>query len=172
MSALLLAAGACAHEPHAAAPPPAPPPSSASHALGMSLTPFRRPTVQGGFFDTAQVAGRVLVVDFFADYCRPCQRTLPQVEALHRAHPELAIVGVALDPDGAAVRRTIARHGLTFPIVHDAALALAGRFRVNTLPAAFVIDESGRVSWAAGPDQPEDALARAAMTFAAERRHE
>ena len=138
----------------------------------MSLVPFRRPTVQGGLFDSAQVAGRVLVIDFFAAYCRPCQRALPQVEALHRAHPELAIVGVALDPDGAAVRRTIAHHGLTFPIVHDAALVLAGRFRVDTLPAAFVVDGSGRVSWAAGPDQPEDALPRAAVILAAERRQE
>ena len=57
---------------------------------------FRRPTVQGGR-STPRRVGRVLVVDFFADYCRPCQRTLPALEALHRAQPEPVIVGVSLD---------------------------------------------------------------------------
>jgi peroxiredoxin len=147
----------------ATGPPAAPPPSSPSRVLGEAVPAFRRPTLQGGAFDTAEVAGRVLVVDFFADYCRPCQRTLPALEALHRAHPELVIVGVSLDGDAAAAWRSVGRHQLTFPVVHDAGNVLAGRFRVVELPYAFVVDPQGRIRWAAGPGQPEDALARAAL---------
>jgi peroxiredoxin len=146
-----------------AGPPAAPPPSSPSRVLGQAVPAFRRPALQGGAFDTAEAGGRVLVVDFFADYCRPCQRTLPALEALHGAHPELAIVGVSLDGEETAARRTIARHGLTFPVVHDAGNVLAGRFRVVELPYAFVVDRQGRIRWAAGPGQPDDAVARAAI---------
>jgi peroxiredoxin len=144
----------------AAAPAPV---SSPSRILGDELPSFRRATVQGGTFATAAAAGQVLVVDFFADYCRPCQRTLPALEALHRAHPEIAVVGVSLDDDAAGAERSIGRHHLTFPVVHDAGNVLAGRFRVTELPFAFVADRRGRIRFAAGPGQPDDAVPRAAL---------
>ena len=153
-------AGACGHS----SPPGPPPPSSQSRILGAPVPAFRRPSVQGGTFDTAEADGRVLVVDFFADYCRPCQRTLPRLEALHRAEPRLVVVGVSLDADAAGAWKSIGRHHLTFPVVHDAGNVLAGRFRVTDLPFAFVIDGAGRVRFAAGPEQPDDALARAARS--------
>jgi peroxiredoxin len=147
-----------------ASPPPA---SSPSRLLGEELPAFKRPTVQGGTFDTAAAPGRVVVVDFFADYCRPCQRTLPVLEALHLSHPELAVVGVSLDGDTTGAWKSIARHHLTFPVVHDEGNVLAGRFRVTELPFAFVVDGRGRVRFAAGPGQPDDAVGRAALAATA-----
>jgi len=152
---------ACAHPP---SPPLAPPPSSASRLLGATAPSFRRPTVQGGQFDSAEAAGRVLVVDFFAAYCDPCRRSLPALQALHRRRPDLTVVGVSLDADPGVARAMVARYGLTFPVVHDAGSVLAGRFRVTELPASFVADRDGQVAWAGGGDQPEGALARAAET--------
>jgi thiol-disulfide isomerase/thioredoxin len=153
-------AGGCGHSSPTAPPPP---PSSQSRVLGEPVPAFRRLSVQGGTFDTAETGGRVLVIDFFADYCRPCQRTLPRLEALHQAEPRLLVVGVSLDEDPARAWRSIGRHHLTYPVVHDAGNVLAGRFRVTELPYAFVIDGTGRVRFAAGPEQPEDALGRAAL---------
>jgi len=123
--------------------------------------------LQGGTFDTAEAAGKVLVVDFFADYCKPCQRKLPALEALHRAHPEFAVVGVSLDESADRAWKTIGRHKLTFPVVHDAGNVLAGRFRVTELPFGFVADVAGKVRYVAGPMQPEDALERAVLALAA-----
>lgn len=139
--------------------------SSASRLLGRDLPAFRRPTVQGGSVDTASSAGRVRVIDFFADYCRPCQRALPGLEAFHRRHPEVEVIGVSLDADEATARRSIGRHHLTFPVVHDAGNVLAGRFRVSELPHAFVADGRGQVRFVAGPEQPRDAATRAALAL-------
>jgi thiol-disulfide isomerase/thioredoxin len=118
--------------------------------------------VQGGEFDSGRASERVLVVDFFAAYCQPCRRSLPMLEALHRRHPDLAIVGVSLDAAATDAQGLVARHRLTFPVVHDPMNAIAGRFRVTELPASFVVDRDGRITWVGGGDQPEDALARAA----------
>jgi len=165
----VLALSACAHAGNA--PPPAPPPSSPSPLVGEAVPAFRRPTVQGPTFDTsaASTHARLLVVDFFAAYCRPCQRSLPALEALHAKRPDVEIVGVSLDdgPEGAV--RMINRHHLTFPVVHDQGHVLAGRFRVTDLPVSFIADASGRIIWSAGPAQPEDALARAVMAVAGSR---
>jgi thiol-disulfide isomerase/thioredoxin len=146
--------------------PAAPPPSTPSRILDAEVPAFRRPALQGGTFDTAEVSGKLLVVDFFADYCKPCQRTLPALEALHRTHPELAIVGVSLDESAAGAWKSIRRHRLTFPVVHDSGNVLGGRFRVTELPFGFVADVAGKVRYAAGPGQPEDALERAVLALA------
>jgi cytochrome c biogenesis protein CcmG/thiol:disulfide interchange protein DsbE len=149
---------ACAHQGPPVAPPPA---SSPSHLLDAPVPAFDRPTLAGGRFDSSAAAGRVLVIDFFAAYCRPCQRKLPALEALHRRRPQLAVVGVSLDETDEAARRSVVRHHLTFPVVHDAGNVLAGRLRVTELPISFVVDGQGRIRWVGGPEQSDDALARA-----------
>ena len=156
----LLCTLACAH---AAGPPPA---SSPSKLLGGAVPAFRRPTLQGGTFDSAAAAGQIVVVDFFADYCQPCQRTLPALEALHRARPGLTIVGVSLDETPDRAWRSVRRHGLTFPVIHDAGNVLAGRLRVTELPISFVFDGGGHVRWVGGPEQPADALERTVAALA------
>ena len=156
--------GACAHQESAPIPVP---PTSESRLLDAVLPAFQRPTLQGGTFDSAAAAGHLLVVDFFAAYCRPCQRKLPALEALHRRQPALAIVGVSLDDTGAAARKSLTRHHLTFPVVHDAGNVLAGRLRVTELPISFVVDGGGRIRWVGGPDQPDDALERAVAALTA-----
>ncbi|HEU4533354.1 MAG TPA: TlpA disulfide reductase family protein [Polyangiaceae bacterium] len=125
-----------------------PPASAPSPLLSRALPDFRRPAVGGGEeVETARLRGRVVLVDFFAENCIPCARSLPAVEALHRAMPELSVVGVSEDEDAAGARRMVERFGLTFPVVHDAQHVLAGRYRVVAMPATFVADASGVVRW-------------------------
>jgi peroxiredoxin len=150
----------CAHPAAPPAPAPAPPPR-ASALLGGTAPVVRGRTLDGRAFGAGETTGRVVVVDFFAAYCAPCRQTLPRLQALHRRRPELAIVGVSLDEDAAAARALVARYGLTFPVIHDPARALAGRFRVTELPASFVADREGNIAWA-GDDDPAGTLARAA----------
>lgn len=141
--------------------PVALPPSSPSPLLGRDAPSFRRPTIQGGQFDTATVAGKVLVVEFFAKYCRPCQRRLPEAERLRAELPDVAVVGISVDETPDLAMQQVRGYGLRFPVVHDPGHVLAGRFRVTSLPVAVVVDRQGRVSWVGGPGQPDDALRRA-----------
>jgi cytochrome c biogenesis protein CcmG, thiol:disulfide interchange protein DsbE len=125
-----------------------PPPSSTpSHLLARPLPDVRRPAVGGEEVDLARLRGRVVLIDFFAENCGPCARSLPAVEALHQAMPELSVIGISEDEDAAGARRMVERFGLTFPVVHDAQHVLAGRFRVTAMPATFVADAAGVVRW-------------------------
>jgi cytochrome c biogenesis protein CcmG, thiol:disulfide interchange protein DsbE len=123
------------------------PPSSPSPLLAKATPDFTRAALDGSRVETASLRGRVVLIDFFAEHCAPCVKSLPAIEALHRAKPDLAVVGVSEDDDADGARRIVARHGLTFPVVHDPEHALAGRYRVNELPATFVVDARGVVRW-------------------------
>jgi thiol-disulfide isomerase/thioredoxin len=142
------------------------PRSAESPVLGHALPSFRRPALDGTFVDSAKLRGRTVVVKFFADYCEPCKRTLPALERLHRARPDVAFIGVSEDEFASTAASVGALYGLTFPLVHDQALALKGRFRVTALPATFVADAQGVVRWVGGPEQREEDLAGAVDTIA------
>lgn len=132
------------------------PPASTPHAhLGRALPEFRRDDLAGGTVDTKRLRGREVVVKFFASYCEPCKRTLPAVEKLHRARPDIAFVGVDEDDTVDAARALAQRYDLTFPIVLDRENVLAGRYRVNELPATFVADGGSTVRWFGGPARDE-----------------
>ena len=139
-----------------------PPPSAPSPILHRELPRFHRVTLAGAPLDTSALAGRVVVVKFFAAYCGPCQRTLPVAEALHRDQPGRR---VHRRLRGRAHRATppprCEPYSLTFPVIHDAGNVLAGRFRVTELPATFVVDRHGRVAWVGGSTQESDALRQA-----------
>jgi len=94
-------------------------------------------------------------VKFFAKYCEPCKKTLPAAQRLHEQNGDITFIGIAEDEYQADVEEMVHAFKLTFPIIHDRGNVLAGRFRVNVLPATFVADATGKVRWVGGEDQTE-----------------
>jgi thiol-disulfide isomerase/thioredoxin len=137
------------------------PASSTSQLLRRPMPSFQRAALDGSTFDSRAHPSGVVVVKFFAKYCEPCKKTLPAAEKLHRDRPDVAFVGVSEDESASAARDLVSLHGLTFPVVHDAGNVLAGRFRVSEMPVVFVSGRDGAIAWVGGPEQSEDALARA-----------
>lgn len=129
----------------AAAPPP---PSDTGHALhGKALPAFERPALDGTKVSTAALVGKPVVLEVFASYCEPCKRTLPKAAAFAKERPDVAVIGIGEDEAESDVRRMAESHGVTFPVLHDRGNVLAGRLRVNELPALFVVDKQGIVRW-------------------------
>jgi len=126
--------------------PGGPPPSAASPKLDKALPKFKRPTMDGRKIDTGR-GGNVTVVKFFAKYCKPCKKTLPEAQALSQQYGDVAFIGIAEDEYQKDVVEMIKTYNLTFPIVHDRGNVLAGRFRVTQLPATFVADAQGQIRW-------------------------
>lgn len=137
------------------------PPSAPSVLAGKPLPELARRTLDGERIDASKLRGRVVVVKFFAEYCAPCMKTLPAAEALHRARPDVAFIGISEDESAAKAGQLAARFSLSFPVVHDAGQVLAGRFRVNEMPATFVAGPDGTVRWVGGAEQAEADLERA-----------
>ncbi len=129
------------------------PASAPSPFLSKHLPRFERASLAGPRAGSEESEGKVTVVKFFAKYCKPCKKTLPEAQAIAAAHPDVAVIGIAEDEYRADAEEMVREFHLSFPVIHDEANAIAGKFRVNELPATFVTDARGNVVWVGGPDQ-------------------
>lgn len=137
------------------------PPSAPGPTLGRPLPSFSRRTVEGTPFSSEGLRGKVVVVEFFAQYCRPCWRALPEVQRLAAGDPELLVLGIGEDEFASDTQSMARQLGLSFPVLHDAGNELAARLRVGKIPATLVLDRSGMVRWMARPGDGLSELKRA-----------
>ncbi len=142
---------------------PATYPASVAHPLlGQPLPAIHhRHSLDGRPVEAEQLAGKPILVKFFADYCQPCRETLPAAERLHESHPGVTFLGIDEDETSETAGALAMKYGLTFAVVHDEGNVLSGRFRVSSMPMTFVADSKGVVQWVGGEGQTEDELRRA-----------
>ena len=98
--------------------------------------------------------GKVVLVNFWATWCRECRSEMPVLQSLHRelAARGLVIVGINAREDARAVARYAEELGLTFPLVLDPAGKINDLYGVIGLPTTFVVARDGRaVAFAVGP---------------------
>lgn len=125
------------------------------------LPEFTRRTLTGSSVSSEALRGKIVVVEFFAQYCKPCWTALPQVQRLAAGDPELVVLGVGEDEFASETEMMAQQLGLSFPVVHDAGNGLAARFRVGKIPATLLLDRSGVVRWQARPGDGVVELRRA-----------
>ncbi|MGZ5037383.1 MAG: TlpA family protein disulfide reductase [Usitatibacter sp.] len=101
---------------------------------------------QGRRHRLADYQGRWVVLNFWATWCVPCIQEIPEIAQYHRAHGEVALIGVALDAEDAEkVKRFAARAGHDYPLVlsDDAVEKQLGA--VKALPTTRIYDPSGKL---------------------------
>lgn len=109
----------------------------------------------------SQLRGRTVVVDFWATWCEPCKRSLPEHEKLAREHPaDLVVVTVNVDETEAPVRRFVERTRFSLPVLLDPSGRIADLFGVAAMPYAVVLDADGRIATRV-PGEPYPALREA-----------
>jgi thiol:disulfide interchange protein len=92
-------------------------------------------------------SGKVLVLDFWATWCVPCIQEIPEFNRLYRdlSPKGLALTGVAMDEEGAAVVKPfLAKHTLDYPVTLGSE-AVGKKYGVENLPVTLVFDRSGKL---------------------------
>lgn len=93
--------------------------------------------------------GKVVLIDFWATWCKPCRKSMPELQALHDkyAGQGFSVIGVSIDEgDPEKVKKFVASKKITYPIAIDSDKEPAwDRYRVKAIPAAFLVDQEGRI---------------------------
>lgn len=91
------------------------------------------------------VRGQVVLLDFWATWCKPCLASMPTVDGLYRRHRTRGLAVVSINMDDPAKARAQARAlGLAMPLYMDEGGA-AHDYKVTTVPHLVLIDRQGRI---------------------------
>ena len=105
--------------------------------------------LKGGPVSKESLHGRVVLLDFWATWCAPCRKSIPELQTLHEKYVNqgFTVVGISIDDgDVAVVDQFATSKKVTYPIAVDGEKDPAWEaFRVKAIPAAFLIDRKGNI---------------------------
>jgi len=93
------------------------------------------------------IHGKVVLVDFFASWCHPCQESFPVMEELSKqyAGKDLVIIAINLDKNRADMDDFLKSHPASFVILRDANNKLVSRVKIPTMPSSFLLGRDGKI---------------------------
>jgi thiol-disulfide isomerase/thioredoxin len=132
---------------------------AASVGVGDRLPAFALTTWDGAPLAAADLAGKVVVVDFWASWCATCREALPALDGVARRAAErgAVVLAVNVDRDRAAADAWLAERLPTrnVTLARDAGGALLARLGAGGMPAVYVVDRTGVVRFAESGYAPD-----------------
>ena len=93
------------------------------------------------------LGGKVVLVNFWATWCPPCRKEMPDLDALGKRFNDQGLIILAIsDEDVAKVNPFIAEHQFAFPILLDPGRMVNKLFAVEGIPKTFIYDREGRLA--------------------------
>ena len=90
--------------------------------------------------------GKVVLVNFWATWCPPCRKEMPDLDALYRRFKDEGLVILAIsDEDASTVKTFLADRGITYPILLDPGRKVNELLEVEGIPKSFVYDRAGKL---------------------------
>ncbi|HEX6532730.1 MAG TPA: TlpA disulfide reductase family protein [Nitrospira sp.] len=115
--------------------------------VGTPAEDFQLADLNGKAQNLNDYRGKVVLVNFWATWCKPCTTEMPAMQATYDKLTDKGFVVLAINEleDEAKVREHIRQYGHTFPVLMDRDNKVANQFGVYGLPVSFFIDEKGVV---------------------------
>ncbi len=130
-----------------------------SPLLNQDAKPFKLPLLAGGDFDLTQEKGKVIVLDFWATWCGPCIKALPElIDHMSPFDPKkVRFIGVNQAEDKDTVKTFLETRGWKFEVAFDANQRVGQTFGVEGIPHTVVIGPDGKIVYIKSGYEPEAA---------------
>ena len=107
---------------------------------------FTLTDLNGNSWTLKSLHGKVVVVNFWATWCPPCRKELPDLETLSQRFKDQGLVVLAIsDEDAAKVKPFVEQHNLTYPVLLDPGDKVEKEFDIEGIPKTFVYDREGKL---------------------------
>ncbi|MDP9018112.1 MAG: TlpA family protein disulfide reductase [Candidatus Eremiobacteraeota bacterium] len=114
---------------------------------GKPAPQFSAPLSTGGTFNLAALHGKAVYLNFFANWCPPCNEEAPDVNALQKQYRKRGFVVIGVDERESASRANdfIHKYGLTYKAVVDDSGSILAPYGAIGLPVHVFIDRKGKI---------------------------
>jgi peroxiredoxin len=113
---------------------------------GQRAPEFSLPSLRGAKVSLAGLRGKVVVIDFWAQWCEPCKKELPQLDKLAKEFAgKVVVVAINIDKQRDNAERLVKQLGISLEVLLDPSGAVAGSYDLPKMPSSFVVDKKGIV---------------------------
>lgn len=112
-----------------------------------SAPDFTFNTFDGKQISLQTLRGKVVVLNFWASWCKPCEEEAADLEAFHKAYKDKGVVMLGadyVDTEKEALAY-IKKFNITYPMGPDLGTKMSQAYRIKGVPETFVIDKQGQL---------------------------
>lgn len=103
-------------------------------------------TLDGKIYKWEDLRGKVLIVDFWATWCEPCKKSLPELDAIYKDYKgEVLVIGFSKDNSEADVKRFLEVVKVSYPIAMSSQKLERMFGGILGLPTSFLVDKNGKI---------------------------
>ena len=97
--------------------------------------------------DLTRHTGKVVYLDFWASWCKPCRESFPWMNSLIEKYPadSFTVITINLDAESAQMQKFLDKLPAKFDVYHDPSGQTAEKFQLEAMPTSYLIDASGKV---------------------------
>lgn len=118
--------------------------------IGQKVPDFVLHTFANEQLDTADMKGKVVVVNFWASWCKPCEQEAFELEAAwqnYKPQSDVVFLGVAWVDTEPESKAFINQFGISYPNGPDLRTRIGQMFRLTGVPETYIIDREGRLAY-------------------------
>lgn len=109
-----------------------------------SVPSFVLRTLQGKDVQLQSYKDKLILVNFWASWCGPCNEEAPSMEAMYQQlHKQgLVILGISIDHHVSQVKKFVKQYSITFPVLLDTNENVASSYGITGVPETFILDSN------------------------------
>jgi len=120
-------------------------PAVVTDAAG-NAPPFTLMSTEGEPVALQELRGKQVVLNFWATWCGPCKAEIPSLNRFAREHPDVVVLGVAVDSGTLPVlKRESAELGIEYPVIRGNA-GVQRSYGVRSVPTTFLVAADGSIA--------------------------
>lgn len=120
-----------------------------SISVGQEVPRIKLTTFDGQVVDTSTLKGKVILINFWASWCAPCESeagALQEAWENYKPGDQVLFLGVDYVDTEPEARKILGKYGITYPNAPDLGTKISQMFRIRGVPETYIIDRDGKLA--------------------------